>query len=152
MRPGLRELGLDERKLLPAYPRETWERVVELVSSLVEGASREERHWRLGEQLTRGFSQTTLGRVLTPAVRLIGVSRLMQRAPRHFELTNNFTKARVVSLTPGLAELELNHASPSPELLCGSLAEMARYAGAKAVEASFTVSADGKLLLRVAHR
>lgn len=37
VRPGLRELGL-EGKLLPAYPRETWERAVELVSSLVEGA------------------------------------------------------------------------------------------------------------------
>lgn len=51
----------------------------------------------------------------------------------------------------GLAELELNHASPSAEFLCGSLAEMARYAGARAVEVSFTVGADGKLLLRVTH-
>lgn len=72
--PAVRELGVDAHHLRASYPRETWERTVELVAGQVEGPTREARHRRLGELVTRGFSQTTLGRVLTPAVRLIGVS------------------------------------------------------------------------------
>ncbi|MFZ5444743.1 MAG: DUF2378 family protein [Myxococcota bacterium] len=148
VRPELVALGVDPERLRASYERQTWERTVELLSTTVDGETRAERHRRLGELVTRGFSATTLGRVLTPAVRLIGVSRMMQRAPRNFEVTNNFTKARLVSVDGAGAQLELNHASPSPEFLCGSLAEMGRYAGAKQIEVSFVVEPDGRTQLR----
>lgn len=135
LKAQVKAVGIDpDRRLLPAYPRAMWIRVVDVVAqALCRGGDLEDARRELGKRITQGFAQTALGRVMAPAARLMGVRRALHRLPRNFTLTNNFMKASVNEVSPEALHVDVNDPVPSAEFLAGSIESVARYAGAKSV-------------------
>ena len=133
LRAKVKAAGIDpDGKLLPAYPRAIWTRVVDvLAQSLAHGRSLEDARRELGLRITEGFAQTTLGRVMAPAARLLGVRRSLARLPRNFTITNNFMKCTLTEKSPTELWFDVNDPVPSAEFLAGVIDSMARYAGAR---------------------
>ena len=50
-------IGVDQRKLLPAYPVASWWKAIEIVASKLEG-SRRDRLRQIGRGLAEGYSKT----------------------------------------------------------------------------------------------
>jgi len=128
----VKALGIDPgKKLLPAYPREVWVRVVDVIARELGGPDPAQAHRALGAAITHGFAETTLGIVMKPAVLLMGVRRLLLRLPKNLTMSNNFLKVTVEEPAAGALRVRLSHDVPSADFLCGLIEEMARYAGAK---------------------
>lgn len=132
LRAQVKAAGIDpDSPLLPAYPRAIWTRVVDVLSvALARGRSLEDARRDLGQRITQGFAQTTLGRVMSPAARLLGVRRTLARLPRNFTITNNFMKCTLTEKSPTELVFDVTEPVPSAEFLAGVIDSMARYAGA----------------------
>ncbi|XXF78273.1 DUF2378 family protein [Myxococcaceae bacterium GXIMD 01537] len=106
----LREVGLDlDRKLLPAYPVETWSQCLSLAARALHPAEPQEVALRkLGERMVEGYRQTVVGRALFGMVRLLGPKRLLGRAQQNFRSGDNYTEVRVTELGPTEADMWMN--------------------------------------------
>lgn len=136
LKAKVRAVGIDlDKKLLPGYPKEVWVRAVDVVArELSEAGDLAAARRQLGHHITHGFSQGTLGKVMAPGIRLMGVRRVLQRLPKTLTMSNNFLKVSVTELGPNSVRVEMNEAVPSAEFLCGVLEAMSAYAGAKSCE------------------
>jgi uncharacterized protein (TIGR02265 family) len=143
----LKALGVDAHARPEAtYSRETWGEVVELVSQETKRS-----HRQLGAQVTDGFTRTPLGGLMTPAVRLMGVRRMLELLPHTFTMTNNFMRVRLERASDESVLVRLSHDAPSADFLCGSIEQMARYAGATECLATARRE-DGALLIEARWR
>jgi uncharacterized protein (TIGR02265 family) len=141
LRAKVKAAGIDaDAKLLPAYTKDVWVRVVEVVATGVGHSHRE-----LGAAITHGFAGTAMGIVMKPAVVLMGVRRVLNRLPRFLSMSNNFLKVQVHEAGAAALRVEVSHAVPSADFLAGCIEEMARYAGAKECQA--TPRTDGTQLV-----
>lgn len=133
LRAKVKAAGIDpDGKLLPAYPRFIWTRVVDvLAQELARDRSLEDARRELGRRITEGFTHTTLGRVMAPAARLLGVRRSLARLPRDFTITNNFMKCELTEKSPHELLFDVSDPVPSVEFLAAVIDSMARYAGAR---------------------
>src|SRR4051812_37387064 len=91
LRLHLREVGVDlERKLLPAYPFETWCSCVRLAArELYAGAPEEQAYLALGERMVDGYRSTMMGRALFSVLQLLGPQRVLSRVQQSFRSGNN---------------------------------------------------------------
>jgi len=140
LRAELKALGIDlGKKLPPAVTRETWYRALGLCAgacfpSLQRGAALRE----LGVVLMKGVEETLFGRTMAPVVRMLGPRRLLERVPKNMKSSNNFAEGTVTHLGERELQLDVNDVGDAPEVMQGSLEEIARWAGAKTVEVAFT--------------
>jgi uncharacterized protein (TIGR02265 family) len=139
-----------DQKLLPAYPKAAWIDLVDAFAAQVApGRTRADAHFALGERMTHGFEQTTIGKVMAPAVRTMGVAWLLRRTPKNFTMANNFLKVRLDEEGPRSVIVHFSEAAPSLDFLRGCLDAMARYAGARDVSIEATQLADGSARIDV---
>lgn len=134
--PGLRAkvkaAGIDpDTKLLPAYSKDVWVRVVDVVATGIGQSQRE-----LGDAITHGFAETTMGKMMRPALGLIGVRRVLNRLPKFLTMSNNFMKVSVQDAGEAAVRVDISHAVPSADFLAGCIEAVARYAGAKEAHAT----------------
>jgi uncharacterized protein (TIGR02265 family) len=140
LKEKVRAQGIDlDRKLLPAYPKALWVAVVDTVArELAAGAPLADARRALGHAITAGFQETTLGKIMEPGVRLIGVRRMLGRLPKMLSMSNNFLKVAVIDVQPNVVRVEVNEAVPSAEFLTGVIEALCRYAGAKTCDVAVT--------------
>lgn len=141
LKDKVRAAGIDlDKKLLPAYPKELWVRVVDVVAhELSAGRDLPAARRQLGHAIASGFSEGAVGKLMAPGVRLMGVRRMLLRLPRSLTMSNNFLRVAVTETGPHAMRVELNEAVPSPEFLCGVIEAIAGYAGAKTCEVKAVV-------------
>jgi uncharacterized protein (TIGR02265 family) len=106
----LRALGVDlDKPLLPAYPRTTWARCIELCAPVGFPLESREVAWRkLGERMVDGYKETMIGRAMFSTLRLLGPRRMLQRAQKNFRSGNNYTEVRITDLEPTMMEVWFN--------------------------------------------
>lgn len=140
LKEKVRVVGIDlNKKLLPAYPKDLWTRAVDVVAKeLSAGGDLAAARRQLGHDISSGFAESTLGKMMAPGVRLMGVRRVLMRLPKQLTMSNNFLKVAVVEV-PGADKVRVmvNECVPSPEFLCGIMEAIAAYAGAKTCSVTF---------------
>lgn len=110
LKEQLRREGLDlDRKLLPAYPVETWERCLGLTAkTFYPGRSDTEAMQLLGERHIAGFHETMLGRALAGVLKLMGPRRRLSRTRQNFRAGNNYQEVRITDVSPTEVDMWLN--------------------------------------------
>lgn len=139
LRASLKALGLDLSVPVPAggVPRDVWYAALdETALKLYPTRARAEALRELGRLMVTGVVETFWGKAMTPAVRLLGVRRVLLRMPSQMKATNNFADGVATELSPTSMRLEVNDVANAPQLLQGSLEQLALWAGAKRVEVS----------------
>ncbi len=133
LKDRLRREGIDlDQKLAAGYPAEVWSRCMDAAAELVyPELARKDAHWRLGEDLIRGYAESTLGRALFTLSKLAGPMRTIARMEGNFRHGNNYVKTSFVELSPTSAELWLSDVRGQPWVNGGILAEGGRRVGAK---------------------
>jgi uncharacterized protein (TIGR02265 family) len=123
LRTHLKEVGVDlDRKLLPAYPFETWCSCVRLVvRELYSGTPEEQAYRALGERMVDGYRGTMIGRALFSVLQLLGPRRQMDRVQQSFRSGNNYTEVRLHERGPGHLEMWMNEAGPTRYLVQGAI-------------------------------
>jgi uncharacterized protein (TIGR02265 family) len=98
----LRAVGVElDKQLLPAYPRETWGRCIEVCAELAFPQERRDVAWRkMGERMVDGYKETMIGRAMFSTLRLLGPRRMMQRSQKNFRSGNNYTEVRITDISP----------------------------------------------------
>lgn len=129
-------IGVDLKRLLPAYPVATWWRAVEIAASKLEG-SRRERLRQVGRGLAEGFSRTFIGKAVLPLARLIGPRRTLRRAPINFRSGNNFIDAVIDLDEPFHIRLRVNDVSAISEMFAGSIEGMVLVTGGSNPQVEF---------------
>ncbi len=132
---ALREAGLDlSRKLLPAYPMETWRACLELaVRDLYPEHSRAEGYRRIGHELVGGLAQTAMGRAAVGVGRLLGPMRALRRMNHTFRSADNYVESRLTERGPTRCELWINEVLGQPTYYQGILEACLPLAGARGV-------------------
>jgi uncharacterized protein (TIGR02265 family) len=99
-------VDFDARELLPAYPYETWVKVMDLGAELVmPNASPDARHEAMGRRLVDSYSETLMGKALLTAMRVIGPRRSLERMARNLRTGNNYTEAKLSVGSDGVHQL-----------------------------------------------
>jgi uncharacterized protein (TIGR02265 family) len=129
---ALREAGLDlSRKLLPAYPLETWRAGVEVaVRDLYPEHSRAEGYRRIGHDVVDGLAQTTMGRAAVGVGRLLGPLRALRRMNHTFRSADNYVESRLTEHGPTRCDLWINEVLGQPTYYQGILEACLALAGA----------------------
>ncbi len=132
LRAKLKAAGLDlNAKLLPAYPHAQWTCFVVLAAEVLYPQL--EQHSalnRLGEVLTQGFFQGTVGKALSAVVRLLGPRRTLLRTRHSFRSGNNYAEATVTQLAECHFEMWMNETGPTVYLCQGVVLTGLRTSGA----------------------
>ncbi len=133
MKLHLREVGVDlDRKLLPAYPFETWCSCVRVAARELYADEPEARAYHaLGEHMVDGYRGTMMGRALFSVLQLLGPRRVLARVQQSFRSGNNYTQVRTRDLSPTHLELWMNEAGPTRYLVQGALLAGMRGCGVK---------------------
>jgi uncharacterized protein (TIGR02265 family) len=123
LRLHLREVGVDlDRKLLPAYPFETWCFCVQVAArELYSSAPEEQAYHALGERMVDGYRGTLIGRALFSVLQLLGPRRMVGRVQQSFRSGNNYTEVHTQALAPSHLELWVNEAGPTRYLVQGAI-------------------------------
>jgi uncharacterized protein (TIGR02265 family) len=110
LRQQLKQAGLDlDKRLMPAYPVEVWERCVGLAARSLHPEKTEAEAFRLlGERHIEGYSETMLGRAIFGVLRLMNPKRRLSRVRQNFRAGNNYQEARIIDLGPTEVDLWLN--------------------------------------------
>lgn len=110
LRQQLKQAGLDlDKRLMPAYPVEVWERCVALAARSLHPEYPEAVAFRmLGERHIAGYSETMLGRAIFGVLRLMGPKRRLSRTRQNFRAGNNYQEVRITDLGPTEVDMWLN--------------------------------------------
>ncbi len=153
--PELKERLRAERvdldgKLAAGYPVEVWSRCLDATAELVyPELEREDAHWRLGEDLMRGYADSALGRVLFGLLKLGGPMKAVARMEQNFRSGNNYMKTSFVELGSTSAELWLSEVHERPWFNGGLLREGGRQIGAKNIRVEIIEMAGSGCRYRV---
>lgn len=132
LKERLRTVGLNlDRRLLPAYPFETWCSCVRLTAELLlADLAEEEAYHHLGERMVDGFRATLMGRAQFNVLQLLGPRRVLHRAQQSFRSGNNYTEVRLTALGPSELEVWVNEPGFTRYVVQGALAAGLRASGA----------------------
>lgn len=134
--PGLKErlrvVGVDlDRRLLPAYPFDTWSMCVRLAAqTLVPELPEEGAYRHLGERMVDGFRETLMGRAQFGVLQLLGPRRVLHRVQQSFRSGNNYTEVRLRPLEASELEVWMNEPGTTRYLVQGALLAGLRASGA----------------------
>lgn len=128
---SLRRAGLDlSRKLLPAYPYETWKQCLEIVAmDLYPHLSRAEAWRQIGHLLVEGMGQTGLGRAMVGVARLLGPLRALGRLEHTLQSADNYVKARITERSFTCVDVWINEVMGQPGYYQGILEASVSMAG-----------------------
>lgn len=142
-RDRLRALGVDaDRALLPAYPVEQFQAVMDYAAGLVAPGQPADVAMRLlGRRFMDAYKETMVGRALIGAMRVIGPWRTLERLHHKFRTGNNFSDTRLTRLGPTEAELWCNQVT-RPGWYEGLVARGLELAGAKDVTVTLISNDD----------
>jgi uncharacterized protein (TIGR02265 family) len=132
LKERLRTVGLNlDRRLLPAYPFETWCSCVRLAAELLLAElPEEEAYHHLGERMVDGYRETLMGRAQFGVLQLLGPKRVLLRAQQSFRSGNNYTEVRLRPLSPGELEVWVNEPGFTRYVVQGALVAGLRASGA----------------------
>jgi uncharacterized protein (TIGR02265 family) len=131
MKSEMRAAGIDlDRKLLPAYPYEAWERCMRIAAKGIFGRESPEAFQTMGERYLEVFRATLLGAALFQVARLIGPRRAMLRTSKYRSI-DNFTKATARELAPNLIEIRYEAIGGIPQFAQGAMIATLRAVNAK---------------------
>ena len=135
LKAELKTLGLDlDRKLPPAVTRTVWyATIAAVVRHVFPSSTPAEAHRELGRMMMQGIELTLFGRTMAPAVKLLGVRRLLKRVPSNMRSSNNFSIGVMTELSPTSMRLMVDDVGDAPEIFQGSLERMVAWAGGKDV-------------------
>jgi uncharacterized protein (TIGR02265 family) len=150
LREQLRALGVDVKKLAPAYPVPVMAKAIDLtIAALYVDRSRAEGLRELGRVFMRGYAQTLVGAAMTQLMKVIGPRRSLERMQRNFRTGTNFIETRFTALGEKAAELWFNDVSGMPELFAGILEAGGRMTGAGDVVVTFAPGPGADCTYRV---
>jgi uncharacterized protein (TIGR02265 family) len=135
LRAELKALGLDLGvKLPPGLSRDVWYACLHATARhLAPELPHAEGLRLLGRWTVEGIAHTFWGRAMSQAVALLGPRRLLLRFPSQMRSTNNYATGVVEELAPTHLKLEVSDAGDAPEMIQGSLEQLATWAGAHQV-------------------
>lgn len=110
LKAKLRTVGVElDRPLLPAYPKDTWSRCVELGAVYAFPREPREQAWRkLGERMVEGYQETMIGRAMFSTLKLLGPRRMLLRSQKSFRSGNNYTEVRLTDVSPTAVDVWFN--------------------------------------------
>lgn len=119
----LRRAGLDlSKKLLPAYPFETWKQCLEIAVRDIYSHLPLPEAWReIGHAVVEGMARTGIGRATAGVVRLLGPLRALRRLETMLKSADNYMGARVTEHTSTCVEVWLNEVMSQPTYYQGIL-------------------------------
>ena len=86
-----KSLGVDFDHLLPAYPLQTWESLMQKVGdTLYRDVPPELRFRRMGRDFLNGYLETLLGKAILATAKLLGPRRTLERMARNFQTGTNY--------------------------------------------------------------
>lgn len=131
LKQQLKQAGLDlDKRLLPAYPVDVWERCLGLAAkSLHPGKPEAEAFRLLGERHIEGYSETMLGRALFGVFRLLNRKRRLARVRQNFRAGNNYQEALITDVGPNEVDMWLNERGMLRHFKHGIIVGTARCAG-----------------------
>lgn len=90
----LAALGVDMKRLDPAYPVEVFHRSLRILAdSAFPSLSIDEAMFELGRAFVLGMASTTVGKALYTLSRVIGPRRMLERMTRNARTSNNFSES-----------------------------------------------------------
>jgi uncharacterized protein (TIGR02265 family) len=148
---SLRRVGLDlSKKLLPAYPFETWRQCLEIVAlDLYPHLSRPEAWRQLGHQIVEGMSRTVMGRTMGRVARLMGPLRALRRLNHNLSSADNYVQARITERSATCVEVSINEVLGQPTYYQGILEACASMAGGEGVRVELLSREGGGATYRV---
>jgi uncharacterized protein (TIGR02265 family) len=160
VRQRFRALGIElDQPLHVAYPVPVWFDAIALCAELAHpGVPRDEAWYRIGRQLSVGYSHTALGKALFGLTRLVGWKRAQQRLTRVLQTGCNYLKTQGVELPEGGFEVTLTvlpefrealggHPGFDPHFMHGCLEGILDAGGAPYSRAEQVSHTPGELLL-----
>lgn len=145
-KPELLKLGVNlDKPFNPAYPVEVWAAVVDAVGKhLYPTLSREEAQRRVGRDTIEGFGHTVVGKALFAMLRLIGLTRAIERSTRSYASSANYTQIKLTKTGPTSFDFEMNELHTLPQFDMGIIEGMLAFLGAKNFEVTVkSRNADG---------
>ena len=128
----LREAHIDLQGLEVAYPLAHWERALEITAqTLYPAQPLPTALEHIGEELTRGFFETLIGRALHGVLKLIGPRRTLLRTERNLRSGNNYTECTFIERSPTHLEMVINEGTSLRHVTTGLVREGLLHAGAK---------------------
>jgi uncharacterized protein (TIGR02265 family) len=117
----LKEAGVDlGQKLKPSYPRDVWQRCLNLVmEELYAGVPADEAWGELGERFIESFRESLLGPAMLGVLRLLGPKRALARLTQSFSYGNNYNQAKLTEVSATEFLLWVNEAGISPHFMAG---------------------------------
>jgi uncharacterized protein (TIGR02265 family) len=122
----LRTLGVDLSKpFLPAYPLETWVRVLHVTAEeMHQGLPYQDALRTAGRQFIGGYFRTMLGKAVLQVLWLAGPLRSFRRMTQNLRGGNNFAETTLVEHSPMDVTLTVNHSlADDPNFMIGLLEE-----------------------------
>jgi len=120
---NLRRAGLDlSKKLLPAYPFETWKQCLAIVAKDLYPHLPLPEAWRLlGRATLEGMSRTVLGRAMVGVSRLLGPLRALKRLDHTLHSADTYVEARITERSRTCVEVSINEVMEQPTYYQGVL-------------------------------
>jgi uncharacterized protein (TIGR02265 family) len=147
----LKQAGLDlDKRLLPAYPVETWEQCLRLAAKTLHPGKPEAEAFRLlGERHIEGYSETMLGRALFGVFRLLNRKRRLARVRQNFRAGNNYQEAIITDVGPNVVDMWLNERGMLRHFKHGIVMGTARCAGDHEITAELRHFDDEGVTFRI---
>jgi uncharacterized protein (TIGR02265 family) len=138
MTPALKEklkaVGIDPDQLKPSYPKEVWQKVIDLLcANIYPGLPKNDAMFKLGTEMVEGYRSTLFGKVLMQMTKVLGPRRTMERAGANFRSGNNFSEFRLTKKSETEYEMWMNEVQESGPFTQGALIGLLKVAGAKDV-------------------
>lgn len=132
-KPQLLKLGINlDKPFNPAYPVEVWANAVAATSRhLYPTATAEEAQRLIGRDTIAGFGETMVGKAMFAMLRLIGITRTLERSARSYAASSNYTQVTLTKTGPTSYDFQLNEMHTLPQFDMGIVEGMLTYLGAK---------------------
>ncbi|WP_224250029.1 DUF2378 family protein [Hyalangium gracile] len=148
---SLRRAGLDlSKKLLPAYPFETWKHCLEIVATdLYPHLTRPQAWQEIGRAMVEGMARTVIGKATVGVARLLGPLRALRRLEHTLQSADNYVEARVTERSPTCVEVWINEVMGQPTYYQGILEACLSMTGAQGGRVELLSCSGGSASFRV---
>jgi uncharacterized protein (TIGR02265 family) len=126
----LLNLGVDVRRLNPAYPYDLWVRSLEVAMEVLwPGKTKDQQAHSMGRAIFESYGQTVMGKALLRVIQVLGPKRALARMARNLRTTNNYSQTELRELGENEYELWVNRVA-FPNYFVGVLEAGLGFAGA----------------------
>jgi uncharacterized protein (TIGR02265 family) len=138
-RQQILELGVDLKKLRPAYPAELFETSINLLRQWMHPEMNDRQAFEtMGQNMNEGFLNTPLGGVLRIVLKFLTPEGMLRRAKDNISSGVSFIDTTVTQNGERNFTIYVSDASSHPGFIAGSLAGGIMMVGAKNVKVDYT--------------